>query len=82
MRHRAGNPTERERIVDVIQPLLLGPHVHQTRPRIGQSQQQVVLAGIRPLIETMPLERANEGYKRMMSSDVKFRIVLTIGQAA
>lgn len=41
-----------------------------------------VLADIRPRIETIPLERADEGYKTMMSGDVKFRIVLTMGQAA
>jgi len=35
-----------------------------------------VLADVRPLIETMPLERANEAYQRMKSGDVKFRMVL------
>ncbi|WP_296658308.1 alcohol dehydrogenase [Paraburkholderia sp.] len=37
-----------------------------------------VLTGARPLIETMPLERANEAYQRMKSGDVKFRMVLTM----
>ena len=37
-----------------------------------------VLTGVRPLIETLPLERANEAYQRMRSGDVKFRMVLTM----
>lgn len=40
-----------------------------------------VLAGVRPRIETMPLERAYEAYQRMKSGKVKFRMVLTIGSA-
>ena len=36
-----------------------------------------VLAGIRPLIETMPLERAQDAYEKMMRGDARFRMVLT-----
>jgi D-arabinose 1-dehydrogenase-like Zn-dependent alcohol dehydrogenase len=36
-----------------------------------------VLAGIRPLIETYPLERAAEAFDRMMSGQARFRVVLT-----
>jgi len=38
-----------------------------------------VLANIRPMIETVPLERAGEGYERMMSGKARFRVVLTTG---
>jgi alcohol dehydrogenase len=38
-----------------------------------------VLADVRPLIETMPLEQANEALERMKSGEVKFRMVLTMG---
>lgn len=38
-----------------------------------------VLSGVRPTIETMPLERAAEAYDRMMSSRARFRMVLTTG---
>jgi D-arabinose 1-dehydrogenase-like Zn-dependent alcohol dehydrogenase len=38
-----------------------------------------VLADIRPMIETMPLERAAEAYDRMMSGAARFRMVLTTG---
>jgi D-arabinose 1-dehydrogenase-like Zn-dependent alcohol dehydrogenase len=37
------------------------------------------LANIRPMIETMPLERAPEAYERMMSGNARFRMVLTTG---
>lgn len=37
-----------------------------------------VLTGIRPMIEVMPLEKANEAYRKMKSGDVKFRMVLTM----
>lgn len=37
------------------------------------------LAHIRPMIETMPLERAEEAYDRMMRGDARFRMVLTTG---
>lgn len=33
--------------------------------------------GVRPMIETYPLERAAEGYERMMSGHARFRVVLT-----
>ncbi len=38
-----------------------------------------VLADVRPMIETMPLERAPEAYERMMSGEARFRMVLTTG---
>ncbi|WP_028204541.1 alcohol dehydrogenase [Paraburkholderia nodosa] len=39
-----------------------------------------VLTGVRPMIEVMPLARANEAYQRMRSGDVKFRMVLTMSR--
>jgi propanol-preferring alcohol dehydrogenase len=38
-----------------------------------------VLTDVRPMIETLPLARAEEAYKRMMSSQARFRMVLTMG---
>jgi D-arabinose 1-dehydrogenase-like Zn-dependent alcohol dehydrogenase len=37
-----------------------------------------VLTGVRPMIETYPLERADEAYARMMSGNAQFRVVLTM----
>jgi len=34
---------------------------------------------VRPMIETLPLERAAEAYDKMMSGDARFRMVLTTG---
>ncbi len=36
------------------------------------------LSGVRPMIETFPLEKAAEGYARMMSGNAQFRVVLTM----
>ena len=36
------------------------------------------LTGIRPMIETFPLEQAAAGYERMLSGKARFRVVLTM----
>jgi D-arabinose 1-dehydrogenase-like Zn-dependent alcohol dehydrogenase len=38
------------------------------------------LTGVRSMNEVFPLERAAEGYERMMSGKARFRVVLTTGQ--
>jgi D-arabinose 1-dehydrogenase-like Zn-dependent alcohol dehydrogenase len=38
-----------------------------------------VLSGVRPMIETRPLEEASAAYDKMMSGDARFRMVLTTG---
>jgi D-arabinose 1-dehydrogenase-like Zn-dependent alcohol dehydrogenase len=37
------------------------------------------LAGVRPMNEVYPLERAAEAYERMLRGDARFRVVLTTG---
>lgn len=37
------------------------------------------LSGVRPRIETLPLERASDAYEKMMAGDARFRMVLTTG---
>lgn len=37
-----------------------------------------VLAGVRPMIEVFPLERAPEAYERMLSGKARFRVVLQV----
>ena len=39
-----------------------------------------LLTGIRPKIETMPLEAAAEAYAKMMRNEARFRMVLLTGQ--
>ena len=36
------------------------------------------LSGVRPMIETYPLEKAAEAFARMMSGKAEFRVVLTM----
>ena len=36
------------------------------------------LSGVRPMVETYPLENAAEGYSRMLSGKAEFRVVLTM----
>jgi D-arabinose 1-dehydrogenase-like Zn-dependent alcohol dehydrogenase len=38
-----------------------------------------VLSGVRPMVETLPLESAAEAYEKMMSGKARFRMVLTVG---
>ncbi|OLR93813.1 alcohol dehydrogenase catalytic domain-containing protein [Actinokineospora bangkokensis] len=38
-----------------------------------------VLTGARPLVETLPLERAADAFDRMLSGRARFRVVLTTG---
>jgi D-arabinose 1-dehydrogenase-like Zn-dependent alcohol dehydrogenase len=38
------------------------------------------LTGIKPMIETYPLEKAGEAYGRMMGGNARFRVVLTTGR--
>ncbi len=40
-----------------------------------------VLSGVRPMVETMPLESAAEAYEKMMSGNARFRMVVTTGAA-
>ena len=37
-----------------------------------------LLKGIKPMIETFPLEKAEDGYRKMMNGKARFRIVLTM----
>ena len=36
------------------------------------------LTGVRPMIETYPLEKAQEAYQRMLSDGARFRVVLSM----
>ena len=37
-----------------------------------------VLTGVKPKIETFPLEMANEAFEKMMANEIRFRAVLTM----
>lgn len=40
-----------------------------------------VLSGVRPMVESVPLERAAEAYQRMLDGKARFRMVITTGAA-
>jgi D-arabinose 1-dehydrogenase-like Zn-dependent alcohol dehydrogenase len=44
----------------------------------GDTLRFAELTGVRPMIETYPLEKAAEAYARMMSGKAQFRVVLTM----
>ncbi len=66
-------------------PLLLGRRTVAGWPSgTGMDSEDTLnfsaLAGVKPMIETYPLEQAEEAYNRMMSGNARFRVVLTTGK--
>jgi alcohol dehydrogenase len=55
-------------------------HPAGTAWEVEQTLAFAAQTGIRPMIETMPLTEAAEGYKRAMSGQARFRVVLTTGR--
>lgn len=64
--------------------LLVSAHIVRGHPA-GTSQDVEdtmafsALHNIRPMTETMPLDRADEAYQKMLSGKARFRMVLTVG---
>jgi D-arabinose 1-dehydrogenase-like Zn-dependent alcohol dehydrogenase len=56
---------------------LLG-HASGTSIESEDTMRFSALTGVRPMIETVPLERAAEAYAKMMSGEARFRMVLTM----
>jgi D-arabinose 1-dehydrogenase-like Zn-dependent alcohol dehydrogenase len=66
-------------------PLLLGRRTVTGWPSgTGMDSEDTLnfsaLTGVKPMIETYPLEKAEEAYDRMMSGKARFRVVLTMGK--
>jgi hypothetical protein len=38
------------------------------------------LQGIKPMVEVLPLEKAADGYQRMLANQARFRVVLTTAE--
>jgi len=65
-------------------PLLLGRRTVAGWPSgTGMDSEDTLnfsaLTGVKPMIETYPLEKAEDAYQRMMSGAARFRVVLTTG---
>jgi D-arabinose 1-dehydrogenase-like Zn-dependent alcohol dehydrogenase len=66
-----------------LAPLVLGRRAIQGWPSGTAWDSQETLefsafAGVRPMIETYPLEKVSDAYERMASGDAQFRVVLTV----
>ncbi len=66
-------------------PLLLGRRTVAGWPSgTGMDSEDTLnfsaLTGVKPMIETYPLEKAEEAYDRMMSGKARFRVVVTTGK--
>jgi D-arabinose 1-dehydrogenase-like Zn-dependent alcohol dehydrogenase len=57
-----------------VEPFKAGRREHQPIPRTPLRFAE--LTGVRPMIETYPLEKAAEAYARMLSGKAQFRCVL------
>jgi alcohol dehydrogenase/propanol-preferring alcohol dehydrogenase len=78
-----GAPEDGPIVINPI-PLLLGRRTVAGWPSgTGMDSEDTLnfsaLAGVRPMIETYPLEQAEEAYNRMMSGKARFRVVVTTG---
>jgi D-arabinose 1-dehydrogenase-like Zn-dependent alcohol dehydrogenase len=65
-------------------PLLLGRRTVTGWPSgTGMDSEDTLkfssLIGVKPMVETYPLEKAEDAYERMMSGKARFRVVLTTG---
>jgi alcohol dehydrogenase len=53
-------------------------HPSGTAHDVEDTMRFAALTGVRPMIETRPLEEVGEAYERMMSGEARFRMVLTM----
>jgi D-arabinose 1-dehydrogenase-like Zn-dependent alcohol dehydrogenase len=65
-------------------PLIMGNRsIHGWASGTGMDSEDTLnfsaLAGVKPMIETYPLEQAAEAFDRMMSGKARFRVVITTG---
>jgi alcohol dehydrogenase len=52
-------------------------HPGGASPDVEDALNFAVLQGIKPMVEVLPLEKAAEGYQRMLANQARFRVVLT-----
>jgi D-arabinose 1-dehydrogenase-like Zn-dependent alcohol dehydrogenase len=69
--------------VTPIQLILARRSIHGWPSGTGRDSEETLsfcaLTGIRPMVETFPLEHAAAAYDRMLSGKARFRVVLTMG---
>jgi alcohol dehydrogenase len=52
-------------------------HPGGASPDVEDTLNFAALQGIKPMVEVLPLERAAEGYQRMLANEARFRVVVT-----
>jgi D-arabinose 1-dehydrogenase-like Zn-dependent alcohol dehydrogenase len=62
----------------VITSRVVAGHASGTAKDSEDTLRFAARTGVRPMIETYPLDKAAEGYDRMMSGHARFRVVLTM----
>jgi alcohol dehydrogenase len=67
--------------VSPIQLITISGTVHGHPAGVASDLQDTLdfaaLQGIKPIVEVLPLEKAADGYQRMMANQARFRVVLT-----
>ncbi len=63
----------------IMQSRIITGHASGTSKDSEDTLRFAALTGITPLVETMGMTEAADGYDRMMSGDARFRVVLTNG---
>jgi D-arabinose 1-dehydrogenase-like Zn-dependent alcohol dehydrogenase len=63
----------------IMQSRIVRGHPSGTSKDSEDTLRFAALTGITPLVETMPMDDAAEGYARMIAGDARFRVVLTNG---
>ncbi|MFL6001292.1 MAG: alcohol dehydrogenase [Nocardioides sp.] len=57
---------------------LVAGHASGTAKDSEDTLRFAAITGVRPMVETMPLSKAEQGFDRMMSGKARFRVVLTV----
>jgi D-arabinose 1-dehydrogenase-like Zn-dependent alcohol dehydrogenase len=72
-------PIETPSFVMVGQSASIVGHASGTSIESEDTLRFSAMTGVRPVIETLPLEQAPEAYAKMMRGEARFRMVLTMG---
>jgi propanol-preferring alcohol dehydrogenase len=74
----SGEPIEADTLALIGASRRISGHPSGTSIESEDTMKFSSLTGVRPMIETAPLENAAEAYAKMMSGDARFRMVLTM----
>lgn len=64
----------------ILASRLVAGHASGTAKDSEDTLRFAALSGVRPMVESLPLEDVAKAYDRMMSGDARFRMVLTVSE--